>query len=399
MDKLLKRLGLTEKHLSIIDQVFQQNYPLYAEVTKKLSVMPLYEELGKEIYVGGKKKGRQGYGRQMILNDLLQYMFMGRGYYFAVKGNAQREAFISTVMHVCNQLILMDDISVDIDLRNRMLDALEKGIGSDLFEDNGQEASFKALRAYGGKIIPPDDGKEFDDTLDSMLPKRVGAVPELLVYAYLIRKNYGYVVPLLQAQRLLGNKGYNKGYIVPPDYLLLRSKGEIFGIEVGMHKERQMSSFSTVTSTPVFAVGIGSGDQPQPYRCGRCQKWIIYCDEVIKLCSKNQEPNAEYVDCAYCGLYKGIAEAQAKCPYIIYHEKAHDYSGAIRKLRYHYACVKNDSEVKSVLSKKNKKPKLIAPIPWVNGLESLPQEIESSSFTQNQPHKEESDDYESKKTE
>lgn len=370
MEKLLKDLRLAGKHLSILDKVFQQSYPAYAEITKKLSNIALYDDLRREIYAGGKKRGIYGYGRQMILGDLLQYIFMGRGYYFAVRGDAQREAFISIIMYVCNQLILIEDVSVDIELRNKMLDALEQGVGSALFGDTEQEELFKALKKYRGKILP-NEGREYDDTVDSMLPKRVGAVPELLVYVYLIRKNYGYVVSLLHSQRLLGNKGW----IVPPDFLLLRSKGEIFGIEVGMGKERQMSSFSTITSTPVFAAGIGSGDQPQPYRCGKCQRWIIYCDEVIRLCSKNEEPDAEYIDCAKCGLYKGMDQAIAKCPYIVYLGRAHDYSGEIRKLRYHYNCVKNDPEVKSVIAR-SRSPKLIAPIPWVNGLESLPQEAE-----------------------
>lgn len=233
MDKLLDSLMIAGHHLTILDNVFQHNYPPYAEITQKLSEISLYDELRKEIYAGGKKGGKYGYGRQMILGDLLQYIFTGRGYYFAVRGYAQREAYISIIMYVCNQLLLMEDTSVDVNLRNKMLDALQAGIGSAFFEDMEQKTLFEAIRDYKGKIIPPDDGKEQDDTLDSMLPKRVGAVPELLVYSYLIRKNYGYVVPLLHSQRLLGNKGY----IVPPDYLLLRSKGEIFGIEVGMGKK------------------------------------------------------------------------------------------------------------------------------------------------------------------
>lgn len=365
MDKLLESLAVAGKHLSLLDRVFRENYPPYAEITIKLRNLPLYDELRKEVYVGGKKRGVHGYGRQMILGDLLQYIFTGRGYYFAVRGNTQREAFIAIIMHVCNQLILMEDVSVDISLRNKILDTLKQGIGSMFFEDSEQELSFNRLTQYKGKITPAE-GREYDNTLDSMLPKRVGAVPELLVYAYLIRKNYGYVIPLLHAQRLLGNQGY----IVPPDFLLLRSKGETFGIEVGMGKERQIGSFSTVTSMPVFTVGIGSPEQPQPYRCASCGRWITYCDEVINLCAKNEDQGQEY-DCQRCSIYKNLVEAGEKCSHMVYHGRA---AGDPRELRYHYKCVETESEVQRVLSQ-GRKVRLIAPIPFVSGLEHLSEDV------------------------
>ena len=369
MKKLLDSLALAAKHLSILDNAFQNSYKPYSVISKKLQSIPLYDELRKEIYVGGKKLGAHGYARQMILGDLLQYIFTGRGYYFAVRGEEQRKAFISIVLYICDLLILMEDISVDGKLRNIVLVKLTKGIGSDFFEDYEQQRLLAQLRNYKG-FITPDEGKEYDNILDSLLPKRVGAIPELLVYVYLVRKNYGYVVPLLHSQRLLGNKGY----IVPPDFLLLRSKGEIFGIEVGRGKEQQIGSFSTVTSIPVFTTGIGSFDQPQPYRCGKCLRWIIYCDEVIRLCSENKEPDSEYIDCSKCSFYNSIDEALTKCPYIIYHGRALDYYGKMQSLRYHYGCVKTDPEVSKV-QKRARTPKLIAPIPWVSGLDHLPQDI------------------------
>lgn len=370
MKKLLSNLSIATKHISILDDVFRKNYPPYDVVSKKLEGLPLYDELRKEIYAGGKKQGAHGYGRQMILGDLLQYISTGRGYYFAIRGKEQRESFISIILYMCNLLILMEDMSVKVRLRNIMLDALKKRIGPAFFEDDEQEDSFNKLRAYEG-LITPEEGKEYDNIVDSMLPKRVGVIPELLVYVFLIRKNYGYVVPLLHSQRLIGNQGY----IVPPDFLLLRAKGEIFGIEVGKGKEQQMGSFSTVTSIPVFTAGIGSFDQPQPYRCGKCLKWIIYCDEVVRLCSRNEEPEGEYVDCEKCSTYKGnMDEALSKCPHVVYHGRALDYYGRMKTLRYHYNCVRKDTEVLKVL-KRARTPKLIAPLPWVSGLEYLSRDV------------------------
>src|SRR3972149_8873684 len=130
MKKLLSNLSIAKKAISILDVVFGKNSPPNPIFSKKLESLPLYDELRKEIYAGGKRRGAHGYGRQMILGDLLQYIFTGRGYYFAVRGKEQRESFISMILYVCNLLILMEDISVEVQLRNTMLDALEKRIGS-----------------------------------------------------------------------------------------------------------------------------------------------------------------------------------------------------------------------------------------------------------------------------
>jgi len=260
----------------------------------------------------------------------------------------------------------MEDISVDVELRNKILESLKQGIGDQLFETEKDQELFNSLKRYEGRIVR-EEGKTYEDLFDSILPKRVGGVSELLVYAYLIRKKYGYVVPLLQAQRLLGNRGK---YIIPPDFLLLRSKGEIFGIEVGPGKERQIASFSTVTSIPVFTVTVGSFEQPQPYRCGKCLRWIIYCDKVIEICADNRDDDRKYLECERCPLFN-----DGKCPFIVYYGPAHDYKGQKRTLRYHYSCVKNDPLVKKELaSSRPRKSKLIAPIPWVSGLEHIKEE-------------------------
>jgi len=365
MKKLLDKVIISVEHLRILDKVLQKNYKPYKKISKKLESVPLLEEFLKEIYVGGKKKGKYGIGRQMILGDLLEYILTGRGYYFAVKGKAFTESFVRIIMYICNLLILMEDSSVDVGLRNVIINALESELGDDFIEDEEQKLAFEKLKEFKGKFLPGVKGKH-EDFFDSLFPKRVGCVPELLVYAHLIRKNYGYVVPLLTSQRLLGNQGY----IIPPDFLLLRSKGEIFGIEVGTHKERQITTFSTITSIPVFTVGIGSSEQPQPYRCGKCQKWIIYCDKVIDVCAKNQDkPGQEYLDCSKCNKV-------SECPFVVYYGKAYDHSGKERTLRYHYSCVKDDPLVKKAIkSKRSKKPKLIAPIPWVSGLESIREDV------------------------
>jgi hypothetical protein len=363
MEEILKQLNLSSKHLDIVNLTLQ-TYPPYAQTSAKLRNVALFDQLLREIYAGGKKGGKDGYGRQMILGDLLEYVLTGRGYYFAVRGTEQMESFVRVLMHASNLLILMEDISVDVSLRNQVLDDLANGIESPFFENADEKEAFQNLRHYGGKIVG-NEGEDYDTSFDSIFPKRVGEVPELLVYSNLIRKRYGYVVPLLQAQRLLGKCTY----IIPPDFLLLRSKSEIFGLEVGYGKERQISAFSTVTSIPVFNVGIGSPDQPQPYRCGKCQKWITYCDKVIDSCAKNTDGNEEELDCTTCPQNQSD-----NCSSIVYHGEARDYTGNLKTLRYHYQCVKSDPRVVEALHRA-RTPKLIAPFPHLCGLENISEEI------------------------
>jgi DNA-directed RNA polymerase subunit RPC12/RpoP len=139
-----------------------------------------------------------------------------------------------------------------------------------------------------------------------------------------------------------------------------------------------MSSFSLVTKIPVFAVGIGNYNQPQPYRCGRCGKWILYCDEVIKLCSKNEEPEEDdYIDCSKCSQFKDFETAKKKCQYMVYYGEAYHktgrYANTMKTLRYHYDCVKDEPEVKKILTE-SESSMLIAPVPLVYGLDGLKEE-------------------------
>ena len=84
MKKLLHRLDLSVKHLQTLDNVLQSKYEEYRNFAHKIESLPRYQELLKEIYIGGR-------GRQMILGDLLEYILTGRAYYFATKGESIEE--------------------------------------------------------------------------------------------------------------------------------------------------------------------------------------------------------------------------------------------------------------------------------------------------------------------
>jgi len=187
MKKLLEANLLATRHLLILDEVFRSNYPPYACWAGKLDNHPLYDELRREIYAGGKKRGEKGYARQMILGDLIEYILTGRGYYLAVRGIDAFKGFIQMLMYISNMLILLEDISVDIRLRRLVLEELYKNLGEEFFEEDEQKRKYQSLMAYEG-IIARGKGKEYDGFLDSILPKRVGIAPEILVYCWLIRK-------------------------------------------------------------------------------------------------------------------------------------------------------------------------------------------------------------------
>jgi hypothetical protein len=367
MKKLLSANLSATKHLLILDEVFRNNYAPYSDWVKRIDQNPFYDELRKEIYAGGKK--RRGYARQMILGDLLQYILTGRGYYFAVRGVDEFKAFIEMLMYVSNMCILMEDISVDVNLRNLVLKELSQGLGAEFLEEPAQQEQILKLQLYQG-IIARGEGREYEVIFDSILPKRVGIAPELLSYSWLIRKRYGYVIPLLQAQRLLG-KGES---IIPPDFLLLRSKGEIFGLEVGAGKERQIASFSSITGIPVFTIGIGTVEQPQPYRCDKCLRWITYCPVVISVCRENlDQVGTVHLYCLDCPEFKeNLKKAKLECPYMVYYGEAVNYAGEVAMRRYHYQCVKNDSHARDRIEKDTRS--LVAPLPTVYGIEHLTEE-------------------------
>ena len=167
MKKILERQSLATKHLSILDEVLRNNDPSYRDISLKLNNVPLYDDFLREIYAGGKRRGK--YGRQMILGDLLQYILTGRGYYFAIKGTNEMKSFIKIIMYIANLLILMENISVDVYLRNKVLDALINKIGENFFENDIEKEAFKKLRTYKGKIVG-NEGKEHENFFDSILP-------------------------------------------------------------------------------------------------------------------------------------------------------------------------------------------------------------------------------------
>ena len=85
MDIFLDALKKSVEHLEIIDEVFSQekhpNQKVYLEIKERILKLNSIDpdiEFTDSLYVGGKSgSGLTGYGRQMILSDIIQYIFFG----------------------------------------------------------------------------------------------------------------------------------------------------------------------------------------------------------------------------------------------------------------------------------------------------------------------------------
>src|SRR3989338_6999579 len=146
--------------------------------------------------------------RQMILADVIEYIFFARGL-FSIEGNKpetkklKKGLFIKNILYFVNLLMLYESMTIDNKLRKRFLLNISKYIPSIKDEKN-----FVRLRNFNGKIGLKKDDIDADENLnsyfDKMLPKTAGGLwHELLVFAFLLRNDLGYVIPLLLNQRIL----------------------------------------------------------------------------------------------------------------------------------------------------------------------------------------------------
>lgn len=375
MDILFHKLGVSVQHLAILHETLKAGSPVYQAENEKIEALGI-DDFGRQLYAGGKVKG--SIERQMILADIFQYIFVGRGYYAAVESPEKMRKFIELLIRAANLLILQENLSVDHGLRSKLIERLESTIPAEDFVEPGYPdipEELQKLKEYGGRIVG-NEGKQFENIFDSLLPKRLGLAVELIVFAMLLLKKYGYIVPLLMTQRLILGGSHTPestkvSYLAPPDFLLLRDKGQVFGIEVGSSKDDQNTKFSLVTSIPLFSVRLGDHRQPQPYRCGKCGHWIIYSDYVIKgLIAGEISTNNEHTvaDGFLDGTLPGVSESD-----LSFYGKAADQNGTEQELRYHYSCVKDQEIVKKRVdgNTRHHKSGLILPVPFVKGLELL----------------------------
>lgn len=357
MRDLAERLSAASKHLSLIDETFSDLDENYGAILKNLENSPGFDRLLDGLY-GGQS------GRQMILSDLLSYILTGRGYWLATEPGEGFRNFIKIIMLVVNLLLRQESLlSSNPDIRRRLLEKLLAENIPHFFANEKEERKYRELIECEGEILTVRH--PLYKVMDSMLPKSLGTVNELLVYAYLLNRSIGYVIPMLFIQRLFRHRTP----IAPPDFLLVRPGHEIFGVEVGTGMGRmsiqqgkidQVNLFTQETNIAVITAYI-----PNIYRCLICNYWIEYCPKIIERFS-NGETETEYVQCVDCSEYD-----EGNCPYIIYDGRLKP-GGDTR--HYHYSHVRdNDYVIESALKKETAiRKKLKQYFPTVSGFERLP---------------------------
>ena len=145
MDIFLDALKKSVEHLQIIDEVLSQekhqNQEAYLKIKERILVLNSSEPdstFTEQLYVGGKKgRGKKGYGRQMILSDIIQYIFFGRGYLYTQQPGDEeskdgkqwtkrRKTFIELLLQTINLLILIETSGVQSKLRKKLLEKLKQ---------------------------------------------------------------------------------------------------------------------------------------------------------------------------------------------------------------------------------------------------------------------------------
>ncbi|MEM3700191.1 MAG: hypothetical protein QXL57_04930 [Candidatus Bathyarchaeia archaeon] len=355
MDKVLERALSTAKHLLIVDQFFATHDQDYMMMRKKIDSLEGYEKFSKELYVGKD-------GRQMILYDYLMYILVSRGSIWGFH-KTNRKSYLKMILYVVNQLLIQEQVTTYacFSIRKRLMDFMKKQNIPYFFEDEEAEKIYEEAKKFKEDLSYKDKKtKKLYYAVDSLLPKSVGAAIELIVYAYLIRHNFGYVIPMLLNQRLLSHDSHS----IAPDFLIVKN-GRIFGVEVKQAIQKtpdHIFDFSSRTSIPVVVARVPN---TVPLRCPICEKWILYCDEIINRFSDySQKIEDIKISC------KKECKNFRKCNYITY--KGVLKPSEEKELHYHYNCVRKKPFVRNLLKdEKEQEKRLISYYPHVQGLSRL----------------------------
>lgn len=348
MKLLLEKLELSVEHLMCLDEVFTENNEDYKRIYDILNsdeFKPIYEKFSKELYAGGKTAPQTAIrlNRQMILGDVLEYIFSGRAYYLAAKSEENLRDFFKLIFYSVNQMLLFDTITINPQLRKTYIEKLEEIIPEEiLYEKVGDKELAQELKESDIKIWE-EGWKKYDYFIDSILPKTLGAPKELVVFAELIKHKIGIIIPLLLIQRIFGDRNP----IAPPDFLILKKNKEMFGIEVGYEKEGQSREFTIRTSIPTFAIDLKNN---MHNRCPKCGENILYCDVAINHYSEGtldevvtERNGIEKIYCSECPFFNA-----GDCRFSNYYGRVEGVDFINRPLEskkdrhYHTKCVKDD---------------------------------------------------------
>ena len=376
MEKLYKNLECSIGHLETLHNTFvaennfsdseKLDYWIYRENLEKFSSIVSELEIPGQLYAQK--------GRQMILADILEYIFLGRGYY-SIKTLEHKQKFTKSILYFVNLLMCYESMTKSSNIRKNFLTQLKLKI-----PQIGDEELFEDLINFHGSVGLKKGDSDADDVMndyfDTLLPKTAGGLwHELLVYVFLLRNDIGYIVPLLLNQRLLG-KNDN---LVPPDFLIISHDKRIYGVEVGRKKEIQSGSFSLKTAIPTASIDTENSRSSD--RCPICKRWIPFCDFVINNYS-NFDFKIEKIESRClekCTIFRNKENIKkGVCPYTKYSRKKantldythHKYADG---LHYHYQCVLNnvDANIKEKIIAADDTIALKTHYPYYSGLDDL----------------------------
>lgn len=378
MKDIFERMNNVLRHLEVLHEVFVNEENFNAEEKPDYKIYKQNEEelrkLLDRLNFNNQLYGRKG--RQMILADLIEYIFLGRGYY-SIQSTKDKENFVKAILHFVNLLMCYEAMTISNNLRKKVLERL----GQEIPEIKDEE-HYDNLKDFPGAVgLKKGESpapQYIDKYFDSMLPKTAGGLwHELLVYIFLLRNNFGYIISLLLSQRLMGFDDS----ILPPDFLIITHEKRIYGIEVGRKKEIQSGSFSLQTAIPTASIDTENSRVSD--RCPICKRWIPFCDFVIENYSnfKREITKSEIRCLEQCDKYSKEEITAGKCPYTKYsRNKAetleyaqHQYAN---KLHYHYKCVLEGvpGEVRKKIVDAKDTIALKTHYPYYSGLEELMKE-------------------------
>jgi len=375
MNKIFEKMNHTLRHLESLHEIFmnqanfqpeeRRDHDLY--VSNEVKLKENLNRLDLDSLIYGQK------GRQMILADLLEYIFLGRGYY-SIQTREDRSNFIKIILYFANLLMCYEVITVSKNLRNIILDKLAGKITG-----FNTETYFNELKNFSGKVglkKGESDASEYlDKYFDSLLPKTAGGLwHELLVYVFMLRNDVGYIIPLLLSQRLMGFHDS----LVPPDFLVITPDKRIYGIEVGTKKEIQSGIFSLQTTIPTATIDTENSRVSD--RCPICKRWIPFCEFIIENYANFdiEIKKAELRCLDECTRFTKEQIASGECPYTKYSRKKaqtmeHTHHNFADGLHYHYKCVLENisAEIKSLVISAQDSTALKTHYPYYSGLEEL----------------------------
>jgi len=372
MNDLYRKIKLAANHLIKINAVFakkanytnEEDFIIYKENFKILRRLLQTKEIKRatlKIYNTNRKKKQIGisfvdeiyhqYDRQMKLADFIEYLFLSRGIYFLFQGNQFKKdrvkIFLEVILRFVNLLMIYEAITVDKKLRNKVLNKLK------LVKEHG----FNELKKWKSKVGHPKQSKNAPaEYFDTLLPKTAGGLwHELLVYAFLLKYNVGYIFPLLLTQKPIALSGK----LSPPDLIVLHHKTfRYYGIEIGSLKERQSGGFMVPSGIPIIPIDTLNARISD--RCPICSRWIGICPKVITEFIENRNPLDEPINeircLTDCELFTLKEKVEGKCLYMKFS------SNSFRKNKYsftngnhyHYHCCvnKNKGIIKDIRNEK-----------------------------------------------